>query len=219
MMRKTDRAGRKRQRKVNTREQSFERMLIITEGTNTEIAYFTSIKEHIQERFKENLIVDKIDIDLKGTGRGTMEVVNHARKSKNRHTYSDVWIVFDKDDFPDFDDAIKAATREDFSVAWSNQSFELWYLLHFQDVATSMDNRALTEKLSVHLQRAGIIAGGYSKTFPISYDDLKANVHVAVGRSEKLMERYREDKKALESKMNPATTVHELVGKLLPYLE
>ena len=135
------------------------------------------------------------------------------------HTYSDVWVVFDKDDFPDFDDAIKAAIREDFSVAWSNQSFELWSLLHFQNVTTSMDNSVLTEKLTTHLQRASIIDRKYSKMFPISYDDLKAHVHVAVGRSEKLMERCREDKKMFESKMNPATTVHELVGKLLPYLE
>lgn len=61
-----------------------------------------------------------------------MKVVEYALKSKNRHTYSDVWVVIDKDDFSDFDEAIQKAGVEKLSVAWSNPSFELWYLLHFQ---------------------------------------------------------------------------------------
>jgi hypothetical protein len=218
-MRKNERAGKKRERRVNTRTQSFERMLIITEGTNTEIAYFTSIKEHIQERFRENLIVDKIDIDLKGTGRGTMEVINHALKSKNRHTYSNVWVLFDQDDFIDFDDAIKKGTDEGLSVAWSNRSFELWFLLHFQHVTTPMDNKALTEKLSTHLQQKGIINEVYSKKHQILYSDLRAFVADASKRSERLLEQYHDDGISLPSKMNPATTVYQLLDKMLPYLE
>ncbi|MBE1556474.1 hypothetical protein H4683_003599 [Filibacter limicola] len=33
------------------------------------------------------------------------------------------------------------------------------------------------------------------------------------------MERYYEDEITVPSKMNPATTVHKLLAKLLPYLE
>lgn len=140
MMKRNERAGRKKQRRINSRTPNFERILIISEGIKREKSYFESIKKHIQERFRENMILDKVDLDIKGTGRGTMKVVEYALKSRNRHTYSQVWVVIDKDLFNDFDEAIKKAENEGLSVAWSNQSFELWYLLHFQDVTSTMDN-------------------------------------------------------------------------------
>ena len=45
--------------------------------------------------------------------------------------YQNVWIVFDKDDFDDFDQAIQEAINRGYNVAWSNQSFEYWLYLHF----------------------------------------------------------------------------------------
>ena len=45
--------------------------------------------------------------------------------------YSQVWVVFDKDDFDDFDEAVALAEKYGFKVAWSNQSFEYWLYLHF----------------------------------------------------------------------------------------
>ncbi|MEK3935762.1 RloB family protein [Sporosarcina sp. FSL W7-1349] len=194
-------------------------MLLITEGMNTEKDYFSSIKDHIQERFKSNLIIDKIDIDLEGTGRGTMEVVKYALKAKNRNTYSDVWVVFDRDDFTDFDEAIQRASDEGLSVAWSNRSFELWFLLHFQNVTSPMDNRMLTDRLSSHLQQHGIIDKAYSKSHKVLYNDLKSFLSDALVRCEKLMEQYEKDRIIVPSKMDPATTVHQLIKKLLPYID
>ena len=42
-------------------------------------------------------------------------------------------MVFDKDDFPenDFNSAILSARQNGFEVAYSNQAFEFWFLLHF----------------------------------------------------------------------------------------
>ena len=55
-----------------------------------------------------------------------------------------VWCVFDLDRDKDpakqdvahveFDESIAVALRRGFKVAWSNDSFELWVLLHFEDV-------------------------------------------------------------------------------------
>lgn len=193
-------------------------MLIVSEGIKTEVTYFTSIKESIQERYKDNLIVDKIDIFTKGAGRGTMEVVQYALKSKNRHTYSDVWVVIDKDEFVDFDEAIKKAEKEGLSVAWSNQSFELWYLLHFQNVSAAMINTTLVERLTTHQQRLRGNNDKYLKSSPILYEDIKENMPKAIERSEQLLNRHFDDGIILPSKMNPATTVHHLMAKLTPYL-
>ena len=45
--------------------------------------------------------------------------------------YQNIWVVFDKDDFEDFDQAIMEAARKGYKAAWSNQSFEYWIYLHF----------------------------------------------------------------------------------------
>jgi len=49
--------------------------------------------------------------------------------------FDEVWCVFDKDDFPDqdFNQAIVLASAKGFRVAYSNQAFEYWLLLHFND--------------------------------------------------------------------------------------
>lgn len=218
-MRKTNRAGNKRTREVGIRRTSIERILIVSEGENTEIAYFNSIKANIQERYQANLIVDKVDIESKGIGRGTMAVVNYALKSRNRHTYSDVWVVIDKDDFPDFDEAIREAEKQGLSVAWSNSSFELWFLLHFQHVSSGLDNKQLVHKLTSHLNEKGIIQTNYTKSDKILYSDLNEGIQQAMQRSEKLLETHKEHSITQPSRMNPGTTVYKLLDKLLPYLE
>ena len=52
---------------------------------------------------------------------------------KKKRTYDQCWVVFDKDDFPakDFNEAITLAEKNGFKVAYSNQAFEYWFLLHF----------------------------------------------------------------------------------------
>ena len=82
-----------------------------------------------------------IDIDIQGTGRNTEDLVNYAIKinalAANR--YGNVWVVFDKDDFSDdqFNNAISLAERNGIHTAWSNESIELWFLLHFNYLSWS----------------------------------------------------------------------------------
>lgn len=55
------------------------------------------------------------------------ERLEHQRQLK----FDCVWVVFDKDDFNDFNEAIALVERKGFMAGWSNGAFELWYLLHF----------------------------------------------------------------------------------------
>lgn len=58
-----------------------------------------------------------------------------------------VWCVYDRDVEEtidkiqlgniDFDEAIETAIAKGFKVAWSNDSFELWILLHFENIDAS----------------------------------------------------------------------------------
>ena len=44
-----------------------------------------------------------------------------------------MWLVFDRDEWRAevFNQVIAQAERKNIQVAYSNQAFELWYLLHF----------------------------------------------------------------------------------------
>lgn len=52
--------------------------------------------------------------------------------------YQNIWVVFDKDDFKDFDEAIRLGKEKGYKIAWSNQSFEYWLYLHFNYADTAL---------------------------------------------------------------------------------
>ncbi|MDF5732679.1 MAG: RloB family protein, partial [Rhizonema sp. PD38] len=108
-------------RKVNIRDLG-ERFLIVCEGEKTEPNYFKSFR-----------VPGKVVIDIRGLGNNTIGLVEEVVIIKNDAEYDQVWCVFDRDSFPrkDFNAALALATRENIQVAYSNEAFELWYLLHF----------------------------------------------------------------------------------------
>lgn len=81
-------------------------------------------------------------IETQGEGCDPLGVVDAAielRKNSAKPLNS-VWAVFDKDDFPPsrFRQAIEKAERYGIKCAWSNEAFELWYILHFHYRNTPM---------------------------------------------------------------------------------
>lgn len=98
-------------------------ILIVCEGKNTEPSYFRQFK------------LTSATIKAIGNGYNTTSLVNHAIILNKKGTYEQVWCVFDKDQFPanDFNNAITIAAANNFRVAYSNQAFEYWLILHFED--------------------------------------------------------------------------------------
>ena len=101
--------------------------LIVCEGEKTEPNYFM----HFHQKVK-NFVYVKCE----GGGINTIQVVEKAinLRDNSELKYDKVWAVFDKDDFPSecFNAAIQKAKSNGIDCAWSNEAFELWYLLHFQ---------------------------------------------------------------------------------------
>ena len=116
------------------------RILIVCEGSKTEPNYFRSFR---------------VTNDIYGEGLETMRVVEEAiRLNDSEGPFAQIWCVFDRDDFPaeNFDNAVhrvQSRAVEGFRVAYSNESFELWYLLHFEylDAAVS--------RAQYHLNKSG----------------------------------------------------------------
>lgn len=98
-------------------------ILIVCEGKNTEISYFNQL------RFRSAKIVPV------GEGYNTVSLVERAEEIANKERFDEVWCVFDCDDFPahHFDNAIKMILNKGFKFAYSNQAFEYWIILHFND--------------------------------------------------------------------------------------
>ena len=191
--------------------------LIVTEGTDTEPAYFGAIKEIINKRYPE-----KIHLDVSGEGDNTISLFGRAKllAGNNSNVYKHVWIVYDTDDFPaDHIDrvlqlCVENSTEETtFHAIWSNQCIELWFLLHFSFMQSDIHRTEYWPKLTEHLKQIG--AGEYMKNRKDMYQILYPYMNYVIGNAKRL-NALNEGK--LPSKAAPGTKVYELIEVLKPYL-
>ena len=114
--------------------------------------------------------------------------------------------MFDRDDFySTFNAAIFKAKSLGFRVAYSNEAFELWYLLHFIYFDSRITRQDYIRKLNEYL------SDGYQKNSTAMYDFLLPRQDEAVKRASRLLENYSGQNPNSE---NPSTTVHLLVEEL-----
>jgi hypothetical protein len=171
--------------------------LIVCEGAKTEPHYFASFHVNTQ---------------VKPVGRGPLAVVDAAVRLRDEGDYRDplfdhVWCVFDRDDVPadDFNTAIALARKEGLGVAYSNEAFELWYLLHFQYVDTGISRHDYITKLSQ------LLGHPYRKNSPDVVRELENRQPSAIANARRLLAQYDPPNPAFD---NPSTTVHLLVEAL-----
>ncbi|MCB2362357.1 RloB family protein [Clostridium estertheticum] len=218
-MKKLNRGGHKHSRKDSSRVAGPGNYLIVTEGIETEVNYFNRIKARIELAYKNEINVDKVILKVHGTGRSTKVLVKEAIKKRSLSTYSEVWVIFDKDDNIDFDEAIALAKKEDLNVAWSNECFELWLLLHFQDLKSAIPRDDYYSKLSDHFKKGNINKGIYDKNIKEIFDITFPFIDKAIQRSHNLICDCTLDRNSSPTKMNPCTTVQDLVEELIKYIK
>lgn len=189
------------------------RFLIVCEGEKTEPNYFKALA-------RDEKYTAVIDVDVKGLGRSTTSLVKEAQKIKrnlekcNSLPFDRTWVVFDEDDNKDFNKAINDATANDLKVAWSNEAFELWYLLHFIFLDTAITRKAYIEKLNNILRKKLETARySYKKNDPKFYSLLQnyGDEALAKRRAEKLRSCYSGNN---YKKQKPCTTVDLLVEEI-----
>lgn len=130
------------------------------------------------------------------------------------------WIVLDKDDFENFDETLKAAEKEGYNVAWSNQCFEYWLFLHFRYSDAALHRNDWIRKLDEIFRRLGISDGKYHKNAADIYDIVNTygSIDNAIKNAKARMKHY--DRLCCKpSAYDPGTTVYELVEQLKKYLE
>jgi len=192
-------------RKVKTRRW----FLIVCEGEKTEPNYFRS--------FPVDPTVIKLDI--KGEGKNTKSLVEKAIEFKNDSESDETdrfWCVFDRDKNPknpndaqNFNAAINIANNNGLKVAYSNDAFELWYLLHFHYYNTQISRKDYPDMLTE------LLGHKYQKNSETIYEKLKDKQENAIKNAKRLLQEY--DRPNPETD-NPSTTVHLLVEELNSFI-
>ena len=191
--------------------------LIVCEGEKTEPNYFKS--------FKTNVKSFVYTIDAFGEATNTKDLVRKtiAKRDKSSLKYDSVWAVFDKDSFSanNFNSAISLAESNNIKVGWTNEAFELWYLLHFQyrNTAMSRDEYKSAIEKEVNAKIAILSKSKMPKLFVYEKNskDMFAilenygNQQQAIKNAEKLIANHNCSNYAIH---NPCTRIHLLVKEL-----
>lgn len=118
--------------------------IIFCEDGAVEPAYFESFRhEEVQisthgDKKQHHAQVDHATEFFRNNG--LIEVIEQGHEVLKIDDGAQVWCVFDRDKEPydekdtAFNDSIRAANAKGIKTAWSNDDFELWVLLHFEDV-------------------------------------------------------------------------------------
>lgn len=181
--------------------------LIICEGVNTEPDYFNAFR------------LTSANVKAIGQGMGTIALVQKAINIKMQEEqkgckYNQNWIVFDKDDFPDadFNAAILLARQNGFEVAYSNQAFEYWFLLHFNLYQGALHRSRYEKMLS------DLLGFPYTKKSGVSnkmFNVLLSKQLKAINHAKAVITQFAGDNPAREES---STTVYLLVEELNKYL-
>ena len=221
ILKRRTRDEKKRKVEVKSKRKFY---LIVCEGEKTEPNYFESLKSSLPKG-----VLELTNIDIDGTGMNTLSIIEEAKKLRVKYEekylrkIDNVWAVFDRDSFPliNFNNAINKGenTNPKINCAWSNEAFELWYLLHFNYYNTGIPRDQFQRLIEKEVNKAsGTTDFRYEKNSKTMFDILNkyGSQETAIQNSEKLEALYFDRSFANH---NPCTKVHILIKELIELTE
>jgi len=207
------------ERKLNRRA-SYERILIVSEGGKTEPNYFGEIRAE-RRLHTANVVVRPSEL-----GTAPIQVVRYAKelfetgdrhRNIQRRAFEKVYAVFDRDQHDSYFDALSLAESLDgklrndnkqtvaFKAMASVPSFELWLLLHYEDIQAPIHRDEVICRLRQHIPE-------YEKGVGGVYATTRDRLSTATQRAEALAVKFN-----AHCDPEPYTAIAELV-KLLSTL-
>ena len=175
-------------------------MLIVCEDSKSSCYYFQSFEVDPK----------RAEVVSLGTGMNADSLVGEAIRikenaSKASQPYNEVWCVFDRDSFPlpNYDRAFQLARSNGIKVAWANEAFEIWYLLHFNYHDTGISRDDYKAKLKPNLE--------YDKADKTVYEKTRLFQDAAIRNARRLERHWNEMGERFPERQNPSTSVHKLV--------
>ncbi|QEY16710.1 RloB domain-containing protein [Cellvibrio sp. KY-GH-1] len=216
-----DNSPKERQKKQLERKQgrraSYDRILIISEGSKTEPNYFREI------RAAYRLHTANVEVRPSELGTAPIQVVQYAHhlfvngdshKNIQPRAFEKVFAVFDRDSHESYHQALALAEslngklKNDakqlitFQAIASVPSFELWLLLHFEDVLAPLHRDEVFRRLRQYIPN-------YEKGANNTFANTSQDIATATERAERLAERF-----GARTDPEPFTAIVELVQLL-----
>jgi hypothetical protein len=197
-----------------SRRASYERILIVSEGSKTEPLYFCEI------RSAKRLSTINVQVYASALGTQPSQVVEYAKqlfeegdlnKGIRKRAFEKVFAVFDRDDHSTYFNALDQAQSLDkrmrndlnqiveFRAIASITSFELWLLLHFEDIRHPLHRDDVMVRLKKYIP-------DYEKGGGGSYARTSKSLDTATSRAKLLKQR---SNAFIDTE--PYTDIHELV--------
>lgn len=196
---------------------SYARVLIVTEGSKTEPLYLEEICA------AHRLHSANVQVQPGRFGTAPIQVVRYAQqlfdkgdlyKGIRPKSFDQIFVVFDRDEHRSYFDALHLAQSLDgrlrnedkatvgFAAIASVPSFELWLLLHYEDIQHPIERDEVMHRLKGYIPNYQKGSGG---VFALTRDQLG----MATQRAQGLSLRF-----SAHSAPEPFTAVHELVRLL-----
>ena len=200
--------------------------LIVCEDEKTEPYYFGTF---VQKFPDETVFLKTIGTGKKPKGIVEQSILEREKFAiEARKSINEVWVVFDKDDegnndktLANFNEAWAIASEQNIRIAFSNEVFELWLLLHFREVSPDLaiPRSEIYSNLAAAIQSfrahgSFVYIHGKTEIIDILLD--LGNEAKAIERAEKLL---AEQVGKIPIETNPSTTVHLLVKRLRDLIE
>lgn len=191
------RQQRAHERKVNQRA-SYKRILIVSEGSKTEPNYFNEIRETYR------LQTANVAIQPSQWGTEPIQVVEYAKKLFEEgdlekgirpRAFDEVYAVFDRDDHLTYWAALQKAEAFNgklkntdkqaigFYAMVSIPSFELWLLLHYEDIQAPIHRDEVMRRLKTHFLN-------YQKNQANAFATTREWLPIAHQRAEALVQKF-----------------------------
>jgi hypothetical protein len=199
------------------RRASYARILIVTEGSKTEPLYLEEI------RAAHQLHSANVEVQSGQLGTAPIQVVRYARhlfeegdlyKGVRPKSFDHVYTVFDRDDHDSYFNALNLVQSLDgklrnddrspvtFKAIASVPSFELWLLLHYEDIQAPIHRDEVMGRLKQHIPGYGKGAGG-------AFATTRNRLETATQRANALAAKFN-----AYTDPEPFTALHELVTLL-----
>lgn len=196
----------------------YARILVVTEGSRTEPLYLEEIRA-VHRLHSANVAVQPGRL-----GTAPIQVVEYAKHLFEKgdpqlgirpRQFDQVYAVFDRDQHPSYFDALGLVKALDgrlpndekikvpFSAVASIPCFELWLLLHFQDVLAPMQRSEVMDRLRLHMP-------DYAKGLQGVFAHTQAQLGMATRRAQELANQFN-----AYTAPEPYTAWHDLVEQLI----
>ena len=185
----------------------------------------------IVRKLKENRIITQDSLVIANhkhnTPKGVLDdLIKYKEDGKNYKNFEHRWIVIDRDaprvnggghSTDDFNGALSSAKSKQVEVASVNDSYELWYLLHFIPRTTAILRDEILKEVIKKLKEKNP-----TKFRDLDYENIKSEKYtefifeellelqpIAIKNAKNLLESYGESHNPESD--NPSTTIHKLV--------